>query len=529
MQIFKIPYPQIPLFASRDIKYIEEVPALRAFYKYPVSLESFGDIIGDKSKDDIDRKALVATLETQHSRVSPHPAVQKNIENLAHSNTFTIVTAHQPSLITGPLFYIFKIVSTINLTRQLATKYPTFNFVPIFITSGEDHDFAEVNHLHLYGKKIEWNSGETGPVGNMKTASLVQVLQDLKAVLGESEKAAELYGLIEAIFSKNTTYADASFELAHELFKEYGLVVLNTNDAKLKRVFGPIIKEEILNQPSQKLVNQTIAQLESFGFPSQATPREINFFYMGDQYRERIVEEDDLFKVLNMNLVFSRAEIETEIETHPERFSPNVVMRPIYQEKILPNLAYVGGGGELAYWLERKTQFEHFGLNFPMLVRRNSAMWIDAANAKRMEKLGVSVDDIWLDINELVRQYLHKNAESEFTLREESAALKTVFERISERTAKVDQSLVKTVWAEHSKAEKSIEQLESRLVKSEKQKHETAIQQLYNLKEKLFPGGGLQERYENFIPLYLKHGEDFFNVLFNHFDPLEKRFVLIMD
>ncbi len=529
MKIFKIPYPKIPLFANRDIKYIVEDPALRPFYKYPVTLAAFQNAIDDKSKELTDRSTLVEVLKAQHSRLNIGKLVADNIEKLSLDNTFTVVTAHQPSLFTGPLFYIFKIVSAIKLARQLAAAYPNSNFVPVFISSGEDHDFAEVNHLHLFGKKLTWESGETGSVGNMKTASLGPILQDLKAIMGESEAAKALYELIERIHVKNATYADAAFELAHELFKDEGLVVLNTNEARLKRLFAPIIKEEILTQPSQQLVNQTIAKLEAVGFPSQATPREINFFYMGDQFRERIVEESGMFRVLNTKLVFSREEMETEIDAHPERFSPNVVMRPIYQETILPNLAYIGGGGELAYWLERKAQFEHFGLNFPVLVRRNSAMWIDAGSAKRMEKLNMSVDDLWSDTNELVRKYLNENAESEFSLQAEKAANKAVFEKIAEKTDKVDQSLVKTVWAEHSKAEKSIEQLEARLVKAEKQKHETAIQQIQNLKEKLFPGGGLQERYENFIPLYLKHGPEFKRILMENLDPLEKQFVLIVD
>ncbi len=529
MKIIKLSYSKVPLFANRDLKYIEEVPALRPFFKYPVNIDSFRQAIADKGKEVIDRETLVKVMKQQHEGLDTSQVVLHNIEKLLSPNSFTVVTAHQPSLFTGPLYYIFKIVSTINLAKSLSSAYPAFNFVPVFITSGEDHDFQEVNHLNLFGKKLEWQSGETGAVGNMNTASLSQVLADLKVVLGSSEQANSIYNLIERVHTKNERYADAAFELAHELFKDYGLVVLNTNNKELKRVFAPMIKEEIFQQPSLPLVNESIAQLEAAGFPSQATPREINFFYLGDQFRERIVLESGNFKVLNTDLVFTREEMEAEIDSHPERFSPNVVMRPIYQEKILPNLAYIGGGGELAYWLERKAQFEHFGLNFPVLVRRNSAMWVDASSVKRMEKLGVSEEDMWLDSNELVRQYLHKNAEAEFTLVEEAKELKVVFEKIAERTNKVDPTLVKTVWAEHSKAEKSIELLEAKLVKAEKQKHETAIQQLHNLKEKLFPGGGLQERYENFLPLYLKHGKDFFQVLFDNFDPLDKQFVLIME
>jgi bacillithiol biosynthesis cysteine-adding enzyme BshC len=415
------------------------------------------------------------------------------------------------------------------LAKELSLAFPAFHFVPIFITSGEDHDFEEVNHLHLFGKKLSWESGEKGAVGQMRTNSLQPTLHDLKAILGDSPQAQSLFNLLEETHTRNELYADAAFELAYQLFKEDGLVVLNTNDAKLKRVFVPMIKEEIFNQPSQSLVNQTIGELEKAGFPSQATPREINFFYLADQIRERIVADGDIFRVLNTDLQFSRSEMEAEIENHPERFSPNVVMRPIYQEKILPNLAYIGGGGELAYWLERKSQFEHFGLNFPVLVRRNSAMWIDAGSAKRMEKLHLSMEDIWSDTNDLVRKYLNENAAAELSLKGEMAEAKSVFEKIAEKTAMIDATLVKTVWAEHSKIEKSMEQLEARLVKAEKQKHETAIQQIQGLKDMLFPEGGLQERYENFIPLYLKHGSEFKKVLMENFDPLEKKFVLIVD
>lgn len=530
MKIYKLPYSKVPLFAARDLKYIAEDEALRPFYKYPVSLDGFRAAIQDKGREEIDRFTLVEVIKSQHAKLKEiSNAVEANIESLLLENTFTVVTAHQPSLFTGPLYYIFKIISAINLAKQLRLAFPAFNFVPVFISSGEDHDFEEVNHLHLFGKKLSWESGEKGAVGQMHTQSLQPILNDLKAILGNAAEAQALFRLLEETHTRNERYADAAFELAYQLFNEDGLVVLNTNDAKLKRVFAPLIKDEIFNQPSQTLVNQTIAALEKAGFPSQATPREINFFYLADQVRERIVADGSGFRVLNTDLQFSSSEMEAEIENHPERFSPNVVMRPIYQEKILPNLAYIGGGGELAYWLERKAQFEHFGLNFPVLVRRNSAMWIDAGSAKRMEKLNLTIEDIWADTNDLVRKYLHENAESELSLQTETAEIKSVFEKIAEKTTMVDATLVKTVWAEHSKMEKSIEQLEARLVKAEKQKHETAIQQIQGLKEKLFPGGGLQERYENFIPLYLKHGSDFKKVLLDNFDPLEKKFVVVMD
>jgi bacillithiol synthase len=526
MTIHKLPYDTIPQLAGRDVAYIKEIPALRPFYKYPVKIESFRQAIEDKRKDKTDRTTLIEVLKNQHEGLPTTPAVQENIEKLASENTFTIVTAHQPSLFTGPLYYIFKIVSAINLAKRLNEFYPENHFVPIFISSGEDHDFEEINHLHLFNKTLTWDSGETGPTGWMKTASLQPVLAELKEILGDSENAKQIFQLIERSHTENDQYARAAFSMAHELFMKDGLVVLNTNDARLKRLFIPAIKDEIFNQPSHSLVNQTIERLAKAGFPSQATPRDINFFYLADQLRERIVEENGVFKVLNSSLVFSKSEMEAEIENHPERFSPNVVMRPIYQELILPNLAYIGGGGELAYWLERMDQFAHFGLNFPMLIRRNSAMWIDSGSAKRMEKLGLTLGELWEDTEDLIKIYLRKNAETEFHLTLEKEAFEPVFKRIAEKTEAVDPTLVKAVWAEHAKLLKSLEHLETKLVRAEKQKHDTALQQIRSLKEKLFPGNGMQERYDNFLGFYLRHGGDFFNRLKENFDPLEKKFVV---
>lgn len=528
MKVEKIDYNQVSLLAGRDLAYINEMPTLREFYKYPVQIESFQQIIENKKTDTVDRKLLFEVIQSQHEGLPSSPVLDENINKLLSENTFTVVTAHQPSLFTGPLYYIFKIISTLNLARRLNEFYPQYHFVPVFISSGEDHDFAEVNHLNIFNRNLAWESGESGPVGWMKTSSLLPLLETLKEILGDSDQARKMYELIYRNYTTYSRYDQATFAFVHELFKADGLIILNTNDARLKHQFKPVIREEILQQPSHKLVNQTILKLEAAGFPSQATPREINFFYLGEQLRERIVEENGVFKVLNTDLTFTKAEMEAEIENHPERFSPNVIMRPLYQEKILPNLAYIGGGGELAYWLERKDQFQYFGLNFPMLIRRNSALWIDAASAKRMEKLGLSVCDIFEDTEDLIKSYLRKNAEAEFHLTPEKEALEAVFKRSAEKSEAVDPTLVKTVWAEHAKALKSLEQLEVRLVRAEKQKHETAIQQIRNLKEKLFPGNGLQERFDNFLPFYLKHGEEFFTVLKEHLDPLEKKFTVFI-
>ncbi len=523
----KIPFSKIDQLSPTDRAYATGQENLRAFYKYAPRLASFGQVIEDKAKDSTDRSLLVKVLEKQYTGLDCDPFVNQNIQALLSPKTFTVTTAHQPSLFTGPLYYIFKIVSTLNLAEQLAAKHPEHHFVPVFVTGGEDHDFEEANHTYVFGKKIEWQNEEKGSVGAMSTASLGTVLAELKAILGESDRAVEIYQKIESAYTEHKLYSQATVALVNSIFGAHGLVVLNMNQADLKRRFIPFLEKELFERPSKKLVEETTQQLVDLGYKAQATPRAINLFYLEDQIRERIVWENDRFEVLNTTLTFSEEEMRKELQAHPERFSPNVVMRPIYQEVILPNLAYVGGGGELAYWLERKSQFAHFGVNFPVLLRRNSAMWIDKGLTKKRLKLGLSIPEIFGETESLIKLFIKKNALESLDFSEQKDQLKNIFADYQDVAQRIDPTLTKAIAAEEAKQQKVLDQLAGKIHRAEKQKHEVALNQLRGLKEKLFPGNGLQERKENFLPFYLKHGDDFIGTLRVVFNPFDPSFVIL--
>jgi bacillithiol biosynthesis cysteine-adding enzyme BshC len=529
MTIHRIPFAQIPQLSARDIAYATAQPELQPFYKYPVSVERFAQVIDDKKKDDTDRVLLTQVLREQYKNLEPSEAVLKQIDKLEDPNTFTVVTAHQPSLFTGPLYYIYKIFSTIRLAQLLNEQYPEYHIVPVFITGGEDHDFEEMNHCSIFGKSIVWENEESGSVAMMKTASLKQPLSELREILGNSPQAQEVGDLFERIYTRHETYGPASVELVNELFKEYGLIVLDMNKPALKKHFIPIMEKELFEQPSRALIEATTKELEAAGFSQQAYPREINLFYLREQLRERIVQDGDTFQVLNTDYRFTEAELREELHQHPEHFSPNVVIRPLYQEYILPNLAYIGGGGEIAYWLERKSQFAHFGINFPMLIRRNSVLWVDKGNAKKLEKLGLDIPDLFTETEALIKDYVKANSENELSLKEEKKQLHTIFDGIVDKIKEVDPTLVKTVKAEAANQMNSLAGLEARLLKAEKQRHEIELNQIRGLKEKLFPGNGLQERKDNFLNFYLRYGDSFFETLLNELDPLQDGFVVVVD
>jgi bacillithiol biosynthesis cysteine-adding enzyme BshC len=519
-----IPFEDLPYLSNKDIAYATQDERLRPFYQYAPNLASFKQAIIDKQKQPIDRETLVAALKNQYKTLSQNKKVNNNIEALLDEHTFTVTTAHQPSLFGGPLYFIYKIISTIKLARILNSNYKNNKFVPVFVLGAEDHDFAEINHLNVYGKRVEWdNGGRGGAVGAMPTDGLETALQTLAEILGESEQARNLLEKLRTFFLKKDTYAISMQIFINELFSEYGLIVLNPSDAALKRLFIPIMKSELLEQPSNALVTATQDRLQTLGFKPQAFTREINLFFTGEGFRERIVLEGNTYKVLNQNLSFTKDGILELLEKSPELFSPNVVLRPLYQESILPNLAYVGGGGEIAYWLERKSQFEYFSINFPMLVRRDSFLVVDSNSSAKMEKLHLSINGLCQSTDALIKQYVLDNAEANTSLEAERQTLNKLFEEITQRAKNIEETLEKTVMAEGAKAVSSLNTLEQKMLRAEKRRHETAVAQIRNLKEKLFPNDGLQERHDNFLPYYLRQGPAFFDELLGISDPFDAR------
>jgi bacillithiol biosynthesis cysteine-adding enzyme BshC len=511
---------QVRQFSEKDKAYMLQEERLSQFWKFPMQLESFEDAIAAKKQQKIDRDLLKAILIKQYKSLGFDFEDKYDISN---PNTFTITTAHQPSLMTGPLYFIYKAVSAIKLSMMLEERYDSYNFMPVFVIGGEDHDFEEINHFKLFGKKITWdNKAQIGACGRMNLEGMDEVLNQLDEILGESVEARELYKLLDSCYNNGTlSYGEATQKFVIELFKDTNLTVLSMDDADLKSAFIPVLKKELVDNFSKTLVDETIQKLSGIGFKMQAYPRAINLFYLNESGRNRIELQDQHYCVLNTELKFTENELLLELDRNPAAFSPNVVLRPIYQEFILPNLAYVGGGGELAYWLERKSQFEAVDIPFPVLVRRDSALWIDNNTNKKWAKLGLGLEDWLKETEQLKKEYVQQNSEHEISLTAELEDFNKILEVISEKTSTVDKSLVGRIEAEGSKIRKSLEGMEKRLQKAEKQKFTQALSQIEKLKERLFPNDGLQERTDNFIPMYLKYGPEWINILIDNFNPME--------
>jgi bacillithiol biosynthesis cysteine-adding enzyme BshC len=528
MKTTEIPFQKTGFFSKTIHDYLEKNQNIHPFYTNFPDISGLYNQIQEKQKSYRlqTRLTLVAALKNQYTSFDTSEKTTNNIESLKQQNTFTITTGHQLNLFTGPLYFLYKIISTINLSEELSEKFPTQNFVPIYWMATEDHDFDEINYFNFDGKKVSWNRKDGGAVGRFSTDGLQHVFEVFANHLGNSKNATYLKELFADAYLKHNNLADATRFIANKLFGEFGLVIIDGDDASLKQLFNPYIKDELENKTSYKEVSKTIVELEK-NYKIQVNPREINLFYLGNDFRERIIFEDGVYKVNNTKITFSRAEILEEVDTNPKVFSPNVIMRPLYQEVILPNLCYIGGGGEIAYWFELKTYFEKLNIPFPVLLLRNSVQVISEKQVNKLEKLHVCYEDIFLHQNDLLSKKVIENSDIKTNFSEKIKFLKSQFSELKEVAKKTDISFVNAVNAQERKQIKGLQMLEKRLVIAEKRRQKDLVERIILLQNELLPNRSLEERQRNFSEYYLEYGSSFIEALKGALKPLQLEFTLL--
>ena len=522
MKVKKIPFEQTQSFPRFILDYLSESPYLDPFYHRKVSIQNFNAQLIEKHKQGVNREVLVDVLKEQYQDFPSFLKMSPQIASLSSKKTFTVATGHQLCLFTGPLYFIYKIFSTINLSEQLNISYPDNHFVPIFWMASEDHDFQEVNHLNLFGDKLVWNQNIKGAVGDIPTESIAEIFPVLEKLLGSSPEAQKLLNLFSSSYLEHQNLASATRYLVDALFSKYGLLVLDAATPQLKKLAIPIIQNDIILQNHKKMIEDS-----SVSLPSQAYVRDINFFYMKSGLRERIEKRGSRFHILNTELQFSIEEMKHEIECYPEHFSPNVLMRPLYKELILPNLAMIGGSAEINYWMQLKSTFAFHQIVYPILVLRNSLLFIESKIAKKIQKLGFEPHDFFLKEQALHQKYILKNSSVDLSLEYQIKQIHTIFQDIFEKTK--DPGLQSGIEAEKKRHINSLIKLEQKLKKAEKKNHEISLNQISLVKKKLFPDMKLQERHDNMIPFFLKYGESWMAGLKRDLNPLDPNFIIFIE
>ncbi len=522
-----IDYKATGYFSKMVTDYIASNSLLKPFYEHGVSIDGIKSSIEKRKQFNTDRKELITILNDQYKNVKLSDKQQAYIQQLSDNNTFTICTAHQPNIFTGPLYFIYKILHVIKIADDLQKQLPECKFVPVYYMGSEDADLDELGHININGVKYEWKTDQKGAVGRMKIdRAFIELMEKIKAQLLVYPKGNEVIEMIQKHYLKDVTIEQATFHFVNELFAEYGLIILLPDSSLVKRKFLSVISKELAEEFSHKAVDEIIKIFPS-EYKVQAAGRELNLFYLKDDKRERIEKVNSKFKIQNSK--FEETEIQKEAKDHPERFSPNVILRPVLQETILPDIAFVGGGGELAYWLELKKVFEAVNVPYPMLILRNSFMSVCTDRFEQAKKLNFKVSDLFKEESLLLNELVTRESLLQLKLEKEKKQLHDLYDQLKKVAGAIDVTLQQHTEALYIQALKKVDALEKKMLRAEKRKYEAQQRQLNKLKSQLFPGGQLQERIDNILVYYAKWGKDFIQNIYDNSLTLEQKFTIIKE
>ncbi len=520
-------YQQTGYFSKLVADYVSGNEQLQKFYQHQVNIDGIKAAIAARQAFATNRQLLVDALTNQYQNSALSNKQIANLEALKSDTTFTITTAHQPNIFTGPLYFIYKIIHAIKLADELKNQLPQYNFVPVYYMGSEDADLDELGYINLGGEKLVWNTKQTGAVGRMLVdKALLQIITSIQGQIGIHPFGDELIAIFNQCYTLGKTIQQATLELVNTLFANYGLLVVVPDNAALKASFNSVVTKEITEQFSHKAVAETIAELSQH-YKVQAGGRELNLFYLIADKRERIELSSSKFQVQSLGLEFSQDEILKELQNHPERFSANVILRGVFQETILPNIAFIGGGGELAYWLELQKVFAAVNVPYPMLILRNSLLFLTEEQAKRIEKLGFIVEDFFKKPFDLINILVQKNATKQLDISSQIEATKALYQDLQSIAGNINTSLANHTEALQTKALKPLYELEKKMLRAEKRQFEAQQRQIEKLKSELFPNNSLQERVENFSSYYAKYGKDWLQIIYNQFLMLEQQFTIV--
>ncbi len=521
-----IPYQQTGYFSKLVIDYLNNASQLQPFYEFQPNIEGLQQSINQR-KNFKHRKALVETLQQQYEGLNVHEKVSANLQLLFDENTFTVTTAHQPNIFTGPLYVVYKIFHAIKLAEDIQQQLPQYNFVPVYFMGSEDADLEELNNITINERKYVWNTKQTGAVGRMKVdKNLVQLTNEMEGQLSVLPYGGELIKIFRDAYKEKSTIQQSTLHLLNALFGEYGLIVLIPDNAAFKKMFQPVLEKELKEQFSHKAVSETAKKLEEH-YKVQASGREINLFYLTDNKRERIETQNSKFKIQNLEKEFTEEEILDELNKNPERFSPNVILRGALQETILPNIAFIGGGGELAYWLELKEVFKQADVPYPVLFLRNSFLIIDEKQHQTIKKLGLNNEDIFAEEHELMKKIVSINTNNSYALNGKIESFESLYNKLEQQALSIDPTLSNHVLALKTKALKKLTELEKKLLRAEKRRFTEQHQHIQKLKAVLFPNGSLQERTENFSGIYAIRNKQFFEDVKFYSVSLDQKFAIV--
>ena len=509
-----------PLF----VDYLSDFEKLKDYYAADFrDRESWKKLIDKVLSKQKDRSTLIRVLTEQNKQHHCGIRTLANIDLLGNENTVAVVTGQQVGICSGPLYTIYKTVTAIKLAEQLSAQFPDYNFVPVFWVENEDHDFEEINKLNVLnpagevqtieylfgGKPFERNPG---PVGSIVIDSFIDNFFDrLQASFQESEFKLPLFTALRGYYRSGATLGAAFVGLMNQMFEDSGLVFLDPGNVELKKILKPVFQKEIagLSKTSQMVID-TSAGLEEH-YHAQIKAKSINLFMLHKGGRYLIEPRENDYSLKGTRQFFSKEELNSIVENSPELISPNVVLRPICQDAILPTIAYVGGPSEVAYFAQLKPVYEFFDVQMPVVYPRASVTIMEEKVKNILEKFQVDFTEIWSDIDPLLIRIAEQVSEVKVDV-----LFDQLHRRIHEAVAEsrfgiqqIDPTLSGAIDSTLSRIESQLNVLKEKAQSAQQRRQEVTIKQIQKVAANIFPKSNFQEREFNVVYYMNKYGPDF--------------------
>jgi bacillithiol synthase len=544
--MFTIEYNKLPNYPELFLDYIspdeDKFKKVRGYFNADFkSNEDILKIIESKTQTYnstryFDKNLLAEILKKQNKTFGGGERTDSNIDLLRDDNTFAVVTGQQVGLYTGNLYTVIKAVTAVKLSAELKARFPEYNFVPVFWLESEDHDLEEVNHINIINRQNELvrigfphepENEQDGtkknlkPVGCIKFDTSINAINDtLKHTLIDTEYKDNLLNKMSSFYSEGNDYKTAFSQMMMMLFREHGLVIADCSDHEIKKLLIPVFEKELNTSPKLcEVIIDTSAELEK-SYDIQVKPKVINLFFIHNENRLLIEpRENNRFALRNSKRRFERDELMNILFENPEYFSPNVVLRPICQDYLLPTVAYVGGPSEISYFAQFKPAYEHYDITMPVIYPRSSATIMESKINKFLKNFGIDFTEIFnhkILVSKVVDKLSEIKADDELSKAQDE--FNRIFYDIKNIVTKVDRTLINTTDNIKEKLFNNIEMLKSKLTNAQAQKSETTTSQIDKVTNNIYPNHSMQERVINVTYFLNKYGDEFIKKLFDELD-----------
>ena len=524
-----INFSDIPGHQNLFLDYLYEFENVSDFYAYDFrNKENYLKIFKNITENRRNLSPDISSLITgQYSHLVPSDLTEKNIKSLSDKKTLAIVTGQQLGILGGPLYTFYKIITIIKLSRFLSERYDDYNFVPIFWLEGDDHDFNEVRSIKIidegnsllsvgYKEEIEEDDAKQSVGFKKFDSSINDFFDNLSKGLKDTEFKPPLIELLKDFYKEGKSFKEAFKDILFKYFDEYGLVIFDPQDSEVKNLLKPIFKKEITDfrLHTEKLVHFS-ATLEEL-YHAQVKVKPVNLFLMVDEGRHSIEPVENEYRLRRKRKSFTQEQLLELLENEPEKFSPNVLLRPICQDYLLPTAFYIGGPSEISYFAQIKPLYEFYNIVPPIIYPRSSATILENAIANILEKHSIDINDIFIDVDNVKKKIINSVEETSIDDMFDGLTnqVETAFDQLKEKLIDLDKTIAESSNRYRDKIFGSINELKSKAEKAQQKKYDVTLRQIDRAAVNLFPHSNLQERELNFIYFANKYGDEFIKKIF---------------